>query len=136
MAKATRHGGISIGGPVERPIQHALSRRPSLGGASSVGGNSTPSSETEERSDVDENQSPLEPAQTTDSHSSQTPTEKGSDANLTDGATHVTQNPRSAKKAAKKAAPKKATVRSVDEDSDDEFDEPIDLSGHEEDEFK
>jgi hypothetical protein len=137
MAKATRLGGISIAG-VDSPTQRALSRRPSIGGAVSVGGNFTLSSESEERSELDENLSPREPAQTTDNRSSQTRTEPDSDANSTDGATRVTQNPRSARKStpAKKTAAKKAAVRSADGDSDDEFDEPVDLSGSEEDEFK
>lgn len=134
MAKTTRHGGVSIAGVT----QHALSRRPSIGGAlPSHGSNSPQSSESDQRSDVDENPNPQKPAQMMDSHSSQTEKGPDSDANSTDGATRVTANPRSAKKStpAKKAAAKKANVRLADGDSDDEFDDPIDLSG-EDDEFK
>lgn len=144
MAKANRHGTSIKGvGPTQHgfppAVKQALSRRPTIGGASpSVGNNSPESSESEEKKSTDETLSPQKPAQTMDSHSLQTSTESGSDANSTDGATRVTQNPRSARKSApaKKSTPKKANVRSADGESDDEFDEPVDLSGSETDEFE
>ena len=131
--------------PTEKPVQHALTRRPLIGGMPLVGSNSLPSIKRAARIKDKESPSLRQPAQTTDSRSSVDPTDQApSSVRTTDGDGQTIQSQPSAdsnvdspkrtvtppvakstakRVPAKKAQPaKKANVRVVDELADDEDD--------------
>lgn len=126
--------------PTEKqPVQHALTRRPLIGGMPLVGSNSLPSIKRPVRTKDKESPSLRQPVQTTDSRSSVDRTDQApSSVRTTDGDGQTIQSQPSAdstkdgpkktarptkKVAAKKAQPTKANVRTVGDELDDDEDD-------------